>query len=228
VNIELHTPKDFQSFWREVKKRRYDIVHFNQYHYVKSHKEYNYDVILKNVEFGEATIAGAIVVRKDTNINKVTDLRNRTVVFGGGPKAMQSYIVAKYLLQKNGLADNEYKTSFAKNPPNAIISTYLKQSDAAGSGDKVLRLKVVKKEIDVSKMKILVQGEQLAHLPWAVKSELPKVLKNKIQKLMSQLDRSRNGQVILKKMRLDGLQVSSDEEYDPHRKIIKQVLGENY
>ncbi|MBL1278219.1 MAG: PhnD/SsuA/transferrin family substrate-binding protein [Ectothiorhodospiraceae bacterium] len=177
-NVKLVVSKDFSTFWENVSLKKYDIVHFNQYHYVVSHKNYGYEVILKNVEFGEATIAGSIIVRKDSGINSVMDLKGKKVVFGGGPKTMQSYIIARYLLEQGsleqgGLKHSDYIEDFAKNPPNAIFSAFYKQSDAAGSGDKVLHLKVVTKRTDSTKMKYLMRGEQLPHLPWAVHTSLP-------------------------------------------------------
>lgn len=123
IKVVLDTPKDFASFWEKVSQRKYDLVHLNQYHYVKAHKESKYDVILKNIEFNESTIAGAILVRTDSGFNKVTDLKGKKIVFGGGPDAMQAYIVARYLLQQGGLHKGEYEESFAVNPPNAIMST---------------------------------------------------------------------------------------------------------
>lgn len=227
-DIVLDTPKDFQTFWEKVKAKEYDIAHFNQYHYVKSHKEYSYDVVLKNIEFNESTIAGAIVVRKDSNINSVLDLKGKKVIFGGGPRAMQSYIVAKYLLQNGGLNAGDYEESFSTNPPNAILSAYFKQADAAGAGDKVLQLQVVKNQIDTSEMKYLVRGEQLAHLPWAVKQGLDPQLVQQFTVLMRDLDKTGAGKAILKKMSLDGFAPASDSDYDLHRKIINAVLKEKY
>jgi len=226
--VILQTSKNFATFWQGVKNKRYDLVHFNQYHYLVSHKKFGYDVILKNIEFGEATITGSIIVRKDSGINTVKDLKGKSIVFGGGPKAMQSYIYARYLLETNGLTTDDYKVTFAKNPPNAIIATAFKQADAAGSGEKVLRLGVVKKQVDIGELKYLIQGKQLAHLPWAVDSDMPDSLKFKIQSILINLNNTSEGKKILKSAKLDGLERAGDLEYNPHRKIVEYVLKEKY
>ena len=228
VKVILRIPSNFESFWEGVEKREYDIVHFNQYHYVKAHKKYNYNVIVKNIEFGQATIAGALIVRKDSGIRQVSDLKGKVIVFGGGQTAMQSYIVARYLLQQHGLNVGDYTESFAKNPPNAIMSAYFNQSAAAGSGDKVLNLKVVSGKINISEMDYLARGEQLSHLPWVVKSELPNGMSDELQQILIELTASKQGRVLLKKMRLDGFSEATDRDYDPHRIIIREVLGESY
>lgn len=226
--VNLETSKNFETFWDAVKNRRYDIVHFNQYHYVVSRHKYGYRVFAKNEEFGEATIAGSILVRRDSGINSVRDLKGKIVLFGGGPRAMQSYIVASYLLQEAGLPKQDYVERFAKNPPNAILSTYYGLASAAGAGDKVLKLDVVKKQIDIKQMKYLLRGEQLPHLPWATKRGMDPALRRKIKALFINLGKSKDGQVVIKKAKLTGLVSASDREFDKHRAIIKSVLGEEY
>jgi len=228
VKVVLHIPKNFDAFWKSIQNREYDIVHMNQYHYVKAHKIFNYDVIVKNVEFGEATISGSLVIRKDSGIKKVSDLKNRVIVFGGNKSAMQSYIIARHLLKINGLKHGDYTEAFATNPPNAIMSTYFQQSAAAGAGDKVLKLPVVSDKIDITEMMFLVRGEQLSHLPWAIKKELHPDVKISIQTILETLQENKDGIKLLKMMDLDKLVKAVDEDYNQHRKIIKSVLDEQY
>lgn len=226
--VKLVTTKNFKQFWQDVKNQNYDIVHFNQYHYIISNQLYNYQVILKNQEFGNSSIAGAITVRKDSNINSILDLKNKTILFGGGKMAMQSYIAAKWLLQKGGLNQADYIEKIAVNPPNAIMSTFHKQADAAGSGDVILRLESVKKQIDVSQMKYLATTEQLPHLPWAVKNTMDELTKLKIQHSLSELHKDPAGQLILDSARLSALTIATDADYNKHRSIIKDVYGDDY
>ena len=226
--VELVSTKDFTSFWQGVQHRRFDIVHFNQYHYIIAHQLYGYDVILKNMEFGQATIAGSIAVRKDMNINAVEDLRDKTIVFGGGYRAMMSYIAVTWLLRQGGLNHGDYKESFARNPPNALITAYHKRADAAGAGDRAIRLDIVKKNIDVSEMKYLARTESLTHLPWATKNDMDITLKQKITQFLEGLKDDPAGQKIMDAAKLSGLLKTSDNEYDGHRELIKKVYGEDY
>lgn len=228
TQVKLETAKNFNHFWQSVKERRYDIVHYNQYHYIISNLLYNYEVILKSQEFGNSTIAGAIIVRKDSGINSLDELKNKTIMFGGGKMAMQSYIASKWLLKQAGLNDGDYHEKIAINPPNAIISTYRKQADAAGSGDVVIRLDIVKNSIDVAQMKYLGVTKQLAHLPWAVKADLPTELKLKIQQTLSSLNTHTDGQLILDNAKMTALIPTVDSDYNAHRTIVRDVYGDNY
>ncbi|WP_353571048.1 PhnD/SsuA/transferrin family substrate-binding protein [Candidatus Albibeggiatoa sp. nov. BB20] len=226
--VKVVTSKNFKTFWKGVLKHQYDLVHYNQYHYVVSHQKYGYQVILKNEEMGNDTITGSIIVRKDSGIKSVLDLKGKKIVFGGGKRAMQSYIVARYLLEQGGLKWGEYEADFAKNPPSAIKAAFFKQADAAGAGDVVLKLNVVKKKVDIEQLEYLARGERLPHLPWAVKSDMPTELRDEIQMLMADLKQSSEGQTLLKNMRLTSLNPATDEEFNRHREIIQAVLDEQY
>ena len=226
--VVLETAKDFESFWKGVTEKRYDLVHYNQYHYVKSHKEQGYVAIVKNVEQGKATLGAALLVRADSNIHSIADLKGRKIIFGGDRSAMQAYVITTYLLRKGGLKKGDYEEEFAKNPPNAVLAAYFKQADAAGAGDHVLDIPSIGKQIDVKKMRYLARGEQLPHLPWAVKGDMPPALRLKIQQAMVNVSKQESTRAMLKGMSYDGFVPASDAEYDKHRQIIKEVLGEDY
>lgn len=226
--VRLETAHDFTAFWEGVVSRRYDLVHFNQYHYVKAHRELNYQVIARNVEFGEDRIAGAIAVRKDSGLTSLAQLRGRQIIFGGGRDAMQGYILTTYLLRRAGLQPGDYRELFALNPPNACIAVYLGQADAGGAGDRVLSLRTVKEKIDAEQMILLGESVAVAHLPWAVKHDLDSDVKRRLQRALLQLNQTGSGKKILESARLTGFAAANDSDYDLSRRIIHEVLNERY
>ena len=220
-SVRLVTTKNFADFWTGVRQQKYDLVHYNQYHYIKS--DDLYDVIVCNEEFGRRMISGAIYVRQNSDIQRLSDLKGKKIVFGGGKKAMMSYIVPRYLLQEAGLGLADFTLDFANNPPNALISVFYQQADAAGAGDVVINLPVVRKTIDTSKVRYLARSEALFHLPWAVKRTLPVVLRQRIQSLLLNLDDQNRGREILKMAKLTRFNLAEDRDYDPHRDIIQVI-----
>ncbi len=228
VPVKLNISKNFESFMWELSTGKFDLVHFNQYHYIRAHKELGYEVIAHNVERGDATITGALLVRRDSGIKQVSDLKGKRIIFGGGTEAMMSYIVPKQLLKSHGLKDSDYRTIFARNPPNAVVAAYSGEADAAGSGSIVLELGVINKMLNPAEMRILVEGEPLAHLPWAVKRGMEPSLRRQIQSVLVGLSHSQTGRQLLINARLSGIIASEDKDYDPHRAIVADVLGESY
>ncbi len=227
--VVLVIPKDFKTFWKSVKEKKFDLVHYNQYHYIKSHKEQGYKVIVVNEEKGSRTIAGQLTVRKDSGIKSIQDLKGKTILFGGGPKAMGSYIAPTAILKKAGLvAGKDYKVKFAKNPPSAVIAAFNKASDAAGSGNIILKVKGVKSKIDTSQMVALAVSEPFIHLTWAVKGDFPTDKAKKIQEFMTSLHKTPEGKAILKSAKVTNFHAATDADFGKVREITKYAVGEEY
>lgn len=222
-NIRLATAKNFPTFWKNVMKNKYDIVHYNQLHYIESNAKLGYQVIAKNEEFGAGTIRGGLAVRKDSGVNSVKDLRGATILFGGGKKAFISYVVNSVTLHRAGLGKYGYVTKFAKNPPNATIATFIKQADAAGIGDVGLKIPILKKKgVKVSELKLVGVSKPYPHLPWAVTKSMDSKQRQLIQNAMLSLNGSSEGRKILKRAGLTGLKKATDKDYDSTREIIDE------
>lgn len=226
--VELVTTHDYESFWEKIKLGHFDIVHYNQYQYVKSARDYGYQVIVKNEEFGSDKVSGTLFTHQDSEIKTIADLRGNKVVFGGGPTAMISTIVPIYLLRSAGIEDNEYIRDHAKNPPSAVFATYYGHAAAGGAGDISVQLPSVTQKINVDKLRPLAVSKPLTHLPWAVSPGMESALKNRIVEVLTGLKMTEEGRQILSAAELTGLLTVQDEEYDQTRRIIWEVLGENY
>jgi phosphonate transport system substrate-binding protein len=221
--VVLVTSKDFDAFWQGVKAQRYDIVHYNQYHYI--HSAHAYRVVAHQQEFGRQAVAGALFVRADSGITDVKQLRGKTIIFGGGRDAMMSYIAPRYLLMQAGVGEGEFKTEFAVNPPNALLALYHRQADAAGGGDILIDLPAVRNAIDAGQVKVLAATEPLLFLPWAVKRSMPAKLADEIQALLVGLGDNDIGRKVLQSAKVTGMGTATDKDYDAHRRMTKAVFG---
>ena len=221
--VKLVTSKNLDSFWKAVTEQRYDIVHYNQYQYIRSAKTYK--VIAHTQEFGKDAVAGALFVRSDSGITEVAQLRGRTVMFGGGKDAMLAYIAPRYLLLQAGLKEGDFKTEMAVSPQNALVALYYRQADAAGGGEIVLDQPVIKNAINAREVRILATTEPLLFLPWAVKRTMPVKLADSIQSILLDLKNSEAGRQVLSSAIMTGMGKAGDRDYDPHRKMTTVVFG---
>jgi phosphonate transport system substrate-binding protein len=221
--ISLVTSKDFDSFWKGVTEERYDIVHYNQYHYIRSARAYR--VIAHQQEFGKDAVGGALFVRKDAGITQISQLRGRTIIFGGGKDAMLSYIAPRFLLMQAGLKEGDFKSEFAVNPPNALLALYHRQADAAGGGDILIDLPVVRNAINAQELTILATTEPLLFLPWAVKRSMPAKLRESVQSVLVSLGGSDAGRKVLNAAKATGMGKAEDKDFNPHRKMTTAVFG---
>jgi phosphonate transport system substrate-binding protein len=223
MQITLSTSRDFQSFWRALSELRYDIVQYNQYHYIRSAR--NYQVIAHNKEFGKSTIAGVLYVRKDSGITDLKQLKGTRVLFGGGEDAMIGYIAPMYMLLQAGLTKRDFQSQFAVTPMNSVIGVYHRQAEAAGSGDAVIDQPAIKNAINPDELTALAVSEQVLHLPWAVRRTMPAHLRDAIQAALVDLENSESGREVLKAALLSGIGKAQDRDYDPARKMVRAVLN---
>ncbi len=223
--VTLTSGKDFKSFWQGVETQRFDLVHFNQLHYLQAHDAFGYQAIGANQEFHRKTLSGAIYVRKDSGIERLEDLRGKKIVFGGGQSAMMSYIVPRFMLEKAGLKPGDYEAAYAITPINAVFAPYFHQSDAAAAGDVMLDLPSIRARINPDALKILAKSEPIFQLPWAVKGDMPDDIREKLLHAFLALNDSARGKDILKQAGMTGFSKASHDHYQTHRAIIDAVQG---
>jgi phosphonate transport system substrate-binding protein len=152
-------------------------------------------------------------------------LRGKTILFGGGEDAMISYIANRYLMLQAGLAKDDFKPLFAVNPPNSVLALHRRQTDAAGAGDGVLDLPMVKKSVDTEELMALATSAPLLQLPLAVKRTMPPKLSAAVQSILVSLKNSEAGARVLKSAAMTGMGKAEDRDYDPHRRMVRAVSG---
>jgi len=226
--VILHMPVDYVSFWSAIEADRFDLVHYNQYHYVRAHAEHGHRLVVANEEHGRRQIRALIHVRDDSEARNLEDLRGRKILFGGGPSAMVSYVLATDLLRRHGLDDGDYIEQFAQNPVKALVALYFMQADAASAGDPVIDLPSVSGQIDSDRLKVLAHSAAIPHLPWAVNGSLSRALEHAIRGALLDLNTTREGRSILRNLQLSGLRAVDDRQYDVVRQVVARVLGERY
>jgi phosphonate transport system substrate-binding protein len=221
--VELVTSKNFESFWKAVTERRYDIVHYNQYHYIRSAQDY--EVVAHIEELGKSTLSGVVYVTRESGITTLAQLRGRSVIFGGGEDAMISYIAIRYVLLQAGLKKDDFKSLFAVNPPNAIVALSRRQAAAAGAGESILELSAAKDAVDPRGLTALATSSPLLQLPIAVRRDMPAKLRASIQGILVGMKNSEDGRQALQSAFLTGMGPAADADYDPHRKMAAAVFG---
>ncbi len=75
---------------------------------------------------------------------------------------------------------------------------------------------------------MLAQSVRYPHLPWAVKGNMDSDLREKITSVLISMKDNPEGLAVLKGAKLNGLVKATDSDYDPHRKIVKEIKGEVY
>ena len=103
LNVRMKFFQDFDSYERSVKNGDLNFVLQEPHIYLRFVDRYNPDSLLRTLTWeGKSFQSGVVIARKDTDIQTVIDLKDRTVMFG--PKVSSArWTAAKFLFKENGI-----------------------------------------------------------------------------------------------------------------------------
>jgi phosphonate transport system substrate-binding protein len=219
--VRIETDKDFDAFMQRVYAREFDLVHLNQLQYLRAHQQAGYQAIAGLCESPECTIRALIVTRADTGLREVSDLRGKTVAFGGRD-AMVSHVLARKLLSQHGLPPADYQAVFTPNPPNALLAVYNGAAQAAGVGSGVLQRPEITRRVEVAKLRILAESTAIPPLPVAARADLDPQLVQRLRAALLSLTASPAGPPALARIGASHFAPATHSEYAALRELAEQ------
>lgn len=204
--------------------------------YVLAHQRNGARVILKVVRHGQAVYHGIILVRKDSGINTLADLKGKTFAFVE-PASASGHLYPRALLLKNGI-DPERDLSrymFAGSHDSAVLAVFNGSVDAGACYDDA-RIK-----FEETMPEVLAETEVLARTAGipsdnvVVSKDLPDDMVAKLTEALAAIAKDPVGkQVLFDIYNVEGLMPAADADYDTLREtarvlgldIEKQVRGE--
>jgi len=220
--VTLVIPKDFEAFKEAVRGGHMDIAFANPLIYVELKNTAHIDPLVVSSEPKSGTrFRGIIIVRKDSNIAKVQDLKGKKLSFVEKDSAA-GYIFQMLLLSKAGLDVTKDFTTlpFAKKHDNVTMAVYSKAADAGGIRED--DLDKMKDKVDLSQIRIIAYTDYFPNWPVFGTHALSNATEAKIRAALLKLKPNEPGnEPILGPARLTGFAPVTDREYDELRKAAK-------
>jgi phosphonate transport system substrate-binding protein len=159
-------------------------------------------VVVPQEKDGSIFYIAAMVVRKDSGINSIDDMKGHSLAFTD-PNSASGYLIPAATLRAKGidLADGKYfsRTGFSGGHEQGVIAVLNRQYDAcvvwtSGQGDQstgftrgVLRSMVDKGMLKMADVNIIWRSDKVPNGPWTVRSALPQGLKQAFREFMLDL-----------------------------------------
>jgi phosphonate transport system substrate-binding protein len=228
VNVDTH---DFEDLFL---KDKFTFTHTNSVLYVLLKENHRLQLLAseKRGLYGSRT-AGAIIVRKDSDIKKLADLRGKRVVFG--PMLAPTGYLAEYdLLLRNGI-DPEKDLGYYAIPGGSfkhekvIYKLLFGEFDAAAAP--VLDLEVMTREGKISpdEFVILEQSPLVPYCTFGAAANADPALVAKVQQALLDLTPESTAEVdgervkVFKAAWIDGFEMLADKDYDVIRNMMRRV-----
>ncbi len=217
--IRLIVPENLAKFETSLNNGEIDFTLQDPHTFLKMSDLFDKDSLLRalNLE-GGTTQAGVIIVRKDSGIHNVTDLKGKTVMFG--PKFSASkWLAGKLLLEENGMNIEKDLKAYLNGGccEDIAFNVYLKAVDAGVVCDHFAGEHADKQKelgIDVSKLMTIARTKDVPMKVFGARKGVDKETIIKIKQALLNLDRHNPEHMkILQQAELGGFQKYSDGDF---------------
>lgn len=207
--------KDYEALKSSIEKNIIDIGWFSPSAYVDAREKNNIIPIATPKINGKTSYNGYIIVRNDSEIKTVKDLKNKSFGYVD-KKSASGYLYAKHMLKQNNVNPDTIfgSTSFLGSHDNVINAVISGEINAGATYNEAMD-NAQKNGVDISCIKIIATTEDIPKDAIAASPKLDKELINKLQKAFEEFNDFKGINTIV-----TGFTAARDSNYDVIRKIM--------
>jgi phosphonate transport system substrate-binding protein len=234
LNFKVSVPTSYTTVIEAMGSNQVDVGWLAPFAYVLAHDKNGSQVILASLRQGSKTYRSQVVVRADSGINSIEQLRGKKFAFVD-PASASGFLFPNALLASQGV---DYKTFFsdtifAGGHDKVIIAVYNKQVDGGATfGNNIdtgpptdARTLVTNTLGDVMNVvKPIAQTDPIPNDTVSVRQGLSADLTNLIKNGLLYVQSTDEGKAALRALYgIDGLGVADDKDYDTIRTAAKAL-----
>lgn len=216
--VTLHIAKDYESHITLTGTNSLDISYLGPASYVTVSRRYGQRKILGRLEVnGKPYFQGYIIVRADSNMQKLSELAGKRVAFSSSRSTM-GYRVPKFMLKKIGLKLEDLgEQQFLGSHENVVLGVLAGEFDAGAVKEEVFN------KYKSRGVRSLARSDKISEHLFVSKKSMPESQANAIQQLLFNLGNTSNGKEILASIKktVTGIVSGADEDYNNLYQIMK-------
>ncbi|MDD2863208.1 MAG: PhnD/SsuA/transferrin family substrate-binding protein [Methylococcales bacterium] len=212
AHFKLEASRNYDEFEKKLYAGNFAFAMPNPYQTVQSLK-HGYHVFGKMGD--DDVFRGIILVRKDSGIQKVTDLKGKAVSYPSAT-ALAAAMMPQYYLHTHGIDVNRDIENRYVGSQESSIMNVLRGHVAAGATWPVPweGFKVEHPDM-ASELEVKWQTESMLNNGWVVHNDIPKPIADRFATLLFSLQDSEQGRAMLAKLPISHFEPATDETYRP-------------
>lgn len=221
ADFTLEASRNYEEFNKKLYSGHFDFAMPNPYQTINSLK-HGYRVFGKMGDDKDFT--GIILVRRDSGINTVADLKGKAVSYPA-PTALAATMMPQYYLQTHGIDINhDIENRYVGSQESSIINV-LRGHVAAGATWPV-PWKIFTKENPqlAAQLEVKWETEPLQNNGWVVRKDLPIEVVDRFATLLFNLDQHEQGREMLARIPVSRFEPANDDTYEPTRAFIATFI----
>ncbi len=203
-----------------------DVGWLATFAYVLAHDKCGVNVKLITVRYGKSYYRGQIIVRADSGIDKIEDLKGKKFAFVD-PASTSGYLYPSAMFKEHGIdPEKDFSQTVFAGSHNAVVLAVYKGQVDGGATYEDARSTISKDFPDVKqKVKVIAYTDKIPNDTVSVRKDLPEDIQKKITDGLLALSKTDEGKKALKEIyNIAGLVPGEDSAFDPVRKTAK-IMG---
>lgn len=217
LNITLRIGSSYEEHIKYIGSDKVDIAYMGPVSYVKLVNMFGQKPILAKLEVnGQSYFQGNIIVRKDSGIKSLADLKGKRIALGNINSTM-SFIVPHHLLHHAGVFPR-HKVKHLMLPTHDDIALAVLSGDFDAGAVKP----AVFKRYEKDGLKILTKTPKISEHLFVTRANLPEKQIQLLRQILINMKNSSEGLAILQgiKKNMSGLVSAKDSDYSNLQKMI--------
>jgi phosphonate transport system substrate-binding protein len=221
VPVRALVASDYAGVIEALRSKRVELAFVHPVGYVLANREAGCRILVRDIWGGKTAYTARFYVRKDRGIQRVEDLRGKTVAFVD-PASSSGYIYPMVMLIKLGLVrDRDPKTFFKdalfSGTHGAALQAVLHgRVDAAASFDKAPELHL-KDPALIAQIGFVVETPEIPEAGICVRPGVPDETVAKIKRALLAIKAPQHAALLKQVYDIDGFVEADDRDYEPVR-----------
>lgn len=210
ATFRLEASRNYEEFDKKLYSRQFDFALPNPYQTLNSLK-HGYHVIAKMGE--DSKFTGIILVRRDSGIEKVTDLKGKKIAYPART-ALAATMMPQYFLHTHGVdVNHDIENLYVGSQESSIMNVYL--GDVAAGATWPLPWEAFQKEHPDQARELEVKWETkpLINNGVVARDDAPPQIAREVARLLDTLHTTEEGKAILARMPLSRFELADDRRY---------------
>jgi phosphonate transport system substrate-binding protein len=217
TKFRLEASRSYANFEKKLYARSFQFALPNPYQTIRS-LDHGYRVFGK---IADEDFCGIILVRRDSGVEKVTDLKGKAVSYPA-PTGVASKMLPEYYLHTHGLDVNrDIRNLYVGSHESSIMSVYRGVAVAGATRPGPWLLFQQQHPEEAGQLVEKWRTEALPNVGLVARDDVPQAVVDKAATLLFSLQTSEEGRKLLKRIPTSHFEAAKNDAYEPMRAFLR-------
>ena len=218
VTFKIEASRNYATYDKKLYSRKFHFAIPNPFQTINALK-HGYNVFGKMAD--DENFRGIFLVRKDSGIKQVTDLKGQAVSFPA-PSALAATMMPQYYLQQHGInVMKDIDIKYVGSQESSIMNVMLGNTKAGATWPPPWRALSKERPKLAEELTVIWETASLPNISLIARDDIDKSIVSKVKKLFLNLHTHQEGKKWLAKMELSMFEDANNDTYKPIIKFLK-------